>query len=74
MEGTDRRDSVYQDCKTLGLQAVAGRLGVEPGQLVEALYCSGVAREDGCPSQREIAQRCRDVQRSRTSGTAECPE
>ena len=33
-------------------------------QLVADLHDAGVMRGDGCPSHREIAERCRDVQRS----------
>jgi hypothetical protein len=68
MATNDRMEGVYADCKAFGLRAVAGRLGLEPDQLVRVLHHAGVARADGCPSQREIAQRCRDVQRSRTPG------
>lgn len=67
-------EDIYRDCKAAGLKAVARRLGIDPDRLVDALHRSGVAGADGCPTQREIAERCRDVQRSRTDGTGGCPE
>jgi hypothetical protein len=61
-------DDIYRDCKEVGLKAVARRLGLEPTQLVDALHRAGVAAAKGCPSQREIAERCRDVRRSWKTG------
>lgn len=57
-------EQVYRECKASGLTAVARRLGVSRQQLVAELHDAGVAGDEGCPSRREIAERCRDVQRS----------
>ena len=64
MQAVDCMEQVYLDCKAFGLAAVARRLGTTPEQLVADLHESGVMRAEGCPSHREIAERCRDVQRS----------
>ena len=64
MDSTVCMEQVYLDCKALGLNAVARRLGTTCEQLVADLHDAGVMRGEGCPSHREIAERCRDVQRS----------
>lgn len=64
MDSTVCMEQVYLDCKALGLIAVARRLGTTCEQLVADLHDAGVMRGDGCPSHREIAERCKDVQRS----------
>ena len=64
MQAAECMEQVYQECKAFGLKAVACRLGVACEQLVADLHNAGVMRSDGCPSRREIAERCRDVQRS----------
>lgn len=64
METTDRMEQVYQECKAIGLKAVARQLGIDCQQLIARLHRAGVRQSDGCPSQREIAERCRDVRRS----------
>ena len=57
-------EQVYEECKSLGLSAVARQLGLDCQQLLAELHGAGVMRGEGCPSQREIAERCRDVRLS----------
>lgn len=64
MQTAECMEQVYRDCKAFGLRSVARRLGTDCEQLVADLHNAGVMRGDGCPSHREIAERCRDVQRS----------
>lgn len=64
MDTGDFMEQVYEECKTLGLRAVAGQLGLDCQQLLAQLHSAGVMRSEGCPSQREIAERCRDVRLS----------
>jgi hypothetical protein len=56
--------SLYEQCRRDGVHAVARRLGVTARRLVVALYHAGVGGAAGCPSRHEIAERCREVQRS----------
>jgi hypothetical protein len=64
METKAEMEQVYEECKAHGLRAVARQLGLDCQQLLARLHEAGVMRSDGCPSQREIAERCRDVRRS----------
>jgi hypothetical protein len=64
METRNHMEEVYRECKAAGLRAVARQLGLEGQQLVAQLHRAGVQRSEGCPSQKEIADRCRDVRRS----------
>jgi hypothetical protein len=64
MEPMDCMERVYEECKAVGLRAVAGQLGLDCQQLLAQLHDAGVMRGEGCPSQREIAERCRDVRLS----------
>lgn len=57
-------EAVYERCKEVGIEAVAVGLGMSRRQLVAQLYQAGVMGEAGSPSRKEIAERCRDVQRS----------
>ena len=59
-----RMEHVYEECKSIGVKAVARRLGVTCQQLLADLHHAGVAGAEGCPSQKEIAERCKDVQQS----------
>ena len=72
MELTEPMERVYRDCKAYGLKAVARQLGVDCERLLDQLHRAGVRHSEGCPSQREIAERCRDMrQGSRTGLMAE---
>lgn len=64
MQAVECMEQVYQDCKAFGLSVIARRMGTTCEQLVADLHDAGVMRDDGCPSHREIAERCKDVQRS----------
>ena len=64
METTEQLERVYRDCKAIGLKAVAVQLGIDCQQLVDRLHHAGVAGARGCPSRKEIAERCLDVRRS----------
>jgi len=64
METTERMEQVYLECKAIGLRAVAKQLGLDCHQLVAELHRAGVRQSEGCPSQKEIEERCRDVRRS----------
>jgi hypothetical protein len=64
MEPMDCMERVYEECKAFGLRAVARQLGIDCQQLVARLHHAGVAGARGCPSRKEIAERCLDVRRS----------
>jgi hypothetical protein len=72
METTERMERVYHECKAIGLRAVAKQLGIDWHQLVAELHRAGVRQSEGCPSQREIKERCRDVRRSGTDERPGC--
>lgn len=57
-------EQVYERCKAWGVKAVAKELGITYQQLVADLYAAGVVGDSGCPSQREIAVACQEVQQS----------
>lgn len=65
-------DQVYEECKAHGLRAVARQLGFDCQQLLSCLHRAGVMRDEGCPSQREIAERCRDVRLSWSDERPRC--
>jgi hypothetical protein len=68
MELTEPMERVYRDCKAYGLKAVARQLGVDCERLLDQLHRAGVRHSEGCPSQREIAERCRDVRQGGRTG------
>lgn len=72
METTEQLERVYRDCKAIGLKAVAIQLGIDCQQLVAELHRAGVRQSEGCPSQREIDERCRDVRRSGSDERPRC--
>jgi len=61
-------ERVYRDCKAYGLKAVARQLGVDCERLLDQLHRAGVRHSEGCPSQREIAERCRDMRQGGRTG------
>lgn len=56
-------EQVYRECKQMGVKFVAKRLGISYQRLVADLYQAGVVGESGCPSQREIAERCQEMRK-----------
>ena len=65
-------EQVYEECLAHGLRAVARQLGLDCQQLLARLHRAGVMRGEGCPSHKEIAERCRDVRRSWSDERPRC--